>query len=91
MAQLLGFEENDVLITIETISQLYFNKDKYDVTKSFNQNLPIILDLDSIAKTQEEKIHFLKSLVAMDKENKLSKYLWNGICTFNEIYENEMN
>ena len=33
---------------------------------------------------------FIKSLVAMDKENKLSEYIWNGISVFNEIYENEM-
>lgn len=93
VARLLGFEENDVVTTIDIISQLHFNKDKYDVTKSFNQNLPIILNLDSdtIAKTQEDKMEFLKSLVAMDKESKLSEYIWNGIYTFNEIYENEMN
>lgn len=93
VARLLGFEENDVVTTIDIISQLYFNKDKYDGTKSFNQNLPIILNLDSntIAKTQGDKMEFIKSLVAMDKENKLSEYIWNGIYTFNEIYENEMN
>ena len=34
---------------------------------------------------------FLKSLVALDKENKLSEYIWNGISSFNEMYENEMN
>jgi hypothetical protein len=35
-------------------------------------------------------MEFIKSLVAMDKENKLSEYIWNGISVFNEIYENEM-
>lgn len=92
VARLLGFEENNVVTTIDIISQLHLNKDKYDVTKSFNQNLPIILRLDSdtIARTQEDKLEFIKSLVAMDKENKLSEYIWNGICVFNEIYENEM-
>ena len=93
VARLLGFEENNVVTTIDIISQLYFNKEKYDFTQSFNQNLPIILNLDSdtIAKTQEDKMEFIKSLVAMDKENKLSEYIWNGIYTFNGIYENEMN
>ena len=86
------FEENNVVTTIDIISQLHLNKDKYDVTKSFNQNLPIILNLDSdtVARTQEDKMEFIKSLVAMDKENKLSEYIWNGISVFNEIYENEM-
>ena len=92
VARLLGFEENNVVTTIDIISQLHLNKDKYDVTKSFNQNLPIILNLDSdtVARTQEDKMEFIKSLVAMDKENKLSEYIWNGISVFNEIYENEM-
>ena len=92
VARLLGFEENNVVTTIDIISQLHLNKDKYDVTKSFYQNLPIILNLDSdtVARTQEDKMEFIKSLVAMDKENKLSEYIWNGISVFNEIYENEM-
>lgn len=92
LARLLGFEENNIVTTIEIISQLQLNKDKYDVTKSFNQNLPIILNLnsDTIARTQEDKMEFIKPLVVMDKENKLSEYIWNGIHVFNEIYENEM-
>lgn len=28
--------------------------------------------------------------MAMEKENKLSEYIWNGIKFFNEIYENEI-
>ena len=62
------------------------------MTKSFDQNLSKILKLqdDTIIRTQEDKMEFIKSLVAMDKENKLSEYIWNGISVFNEIYENEM-
>ena len=76
VARLLGFEENNIVTTIEIISQLQLNKNKYDVTKSFNQNLPIILNLnsDTIARTQEDKMEFIKSLVVMDKENKLSEF-----------------
>ena len=93
VARLLGFEENNIVITVDIINQLYCNKDKYDFTKTFNQNLPVILNLDSdiIARTQEEKMEYIKSLVAMDKEKQLSEYIWNGIYAFNEIYENEMN
>lgn len=92
VARLLEFEDNNVVATIEIISQLYLNKDKYDTTKSFNQNLPIILNLnsDTIVRTQEDKKEYLKFLVAMDRENKLSEYVYNGINTFNEIYENEV-
>ena len=81
------------MTTVDVICQIYLNKDKYDASKSFNQNLPIILNLDSdtIARTQEDKTAFLKSLVEMDREKSLSEYLWNGISLFYEIYENEMN
>ncbi|MFR7590720.1 MAG: hypothetical protein ACLUVC_04690 [Longibaculum sp.] len=93
VAQLLEFGENNIVTTVEIINQLYFHKDKYDITKSFNQNLPIILNLDSdtIERTQEEKEKYIEFLVMIDKEKKLSEYIWNGIYAFNEIYENEMN
>lgn len=93
VAQLLGFEENNIVTTVEIINQLYCHKDKYDVTKSFNQNLPIILNLDSdtITKTLAEKKEYVKSLMTMDKEKRLSDYIWNGIYAFDEIYENEIN
>lgn len=70
-----------------------FQTKKYDASKTFNQNLPIILNLDNdtIARTQEDKTTFLKSLVEMDREKRLSEYLWNGISLFYEIYENEMS
>ena len=46
---------------------------------------------DTIARTQEDKTTFLKSLIEMDREKRLSEYLWNGISLFYEIYENEMS
>ena len=90
---LLGFEENNIVTTIDILSQLYLNKDKYDMTKTFNQNLPIVLDLhsDTIGRTQGDKKKFIQLLVDKDKDNELSEYIWNGINFFNEIYENEMN
>lgn len=93
VARLLGFEDNNVITTVNVICQIYLNKDKYDVSKTFNQNLRIILNLDSdtIARTQEDKIAYLKTLVEMDREKRLSEYLWNGINLFYEIYGNEMN
>lgn len=91
--RLLGFEENNIVTTVEIIGHLYLNKEKYDVTKSFNQNLPVILNLEgnTVTRTLEDKMQFIQSLVALDKENKLSEYIRNGISTFNEMYENEMN
>lgn len=90
---LLGFEDNNIVNTIDIISQLYFNKEKYKINKTFNQNLPIMLNIkgDTIFRTQEEKMKFIKSLVEMDKENKLSEYIWNSIYFFNEIYDNQAN
>ena len=62
VAQLLGFEENNIVTVIEIISLLHANKDKYDKTKSFNSNLPIILNLrgDTIGRTIEDKEKFIK-------------------------------
>lgn len=93
LALLLGFEENNIVSVIEIISLLYSNKDKYDVSKSFNQNLSIILKLkdDTMIRTQEDKDAFVTHLVEMDRNKELSNYIWNGINAFNEIYEFEMN
>lgn len=93
VARLLGFEEDNIVIMVDIINKLYCNRDKYDFAKTFNQNLHVILNLDSdiIVRTQEEKMEYIKSLVAMDKEKQLSEYIRNGIHAFNEIYENEMN
>lgn len=93
VTRLLGFEENNIVGVIEVISLLCFNKDKYDVSKSFNQNLPIILNLssDTITRTQEEKTDFVTHLVEMDRNKDLSDYIWNGINAFYEIYECETN
>ena len=41
---LLGFEENNIVTTIDVLSQLYLNKDKYDMTKTLNQNLYTTVD-----------------------------------------------
>ena len=90
---LLGFEENNIVTTIDILSQLYLNKGKYDMKKTFNQNLPAVLNLDSdtIGRTQEDKKKFVQLLVDKDKDNELSEYIRNGINFFYEIYENEMN
>lgn len=92
VAQLLGFEENNIVTVIEIISLLHANKDKYDKTKSFNSNLPIILNLrgDTIGRTIEDKEKFIKTLVERDKSKTLSEYIWQGIFTFQEIYGYEM-
>ena len=93
MTELLGIEENNIVTTIDILSQLYLNIDKYDMTKTFNQNLPIVLSLhsDTIGRTQEDKKKFIQLLVDKDKDNELSEYIWNGINFFDEIYKNEMN
>ena len=61
------------------------------MTKSFDQNLSKILKLqdDTIIKTQEEKMNFVRFLMEKDKEKQLSEYIRNGINTFYKIYENE--
>ena len=61
------------------------------MTKSFDQNLSQLLKLqdDTIIRTQEDKMNFVRFLMEKDKEKQLSEYIWNGINTFYKIYENE--
>ena len=61
------------------------------MTKSFDQNLSKILKLqdDTIIRTQEDKMNFVRFLMEKDKEKQLSEYIRNGINTFFKIYENE--
>lgn len=61
------------------------------MTKSFDQNLSKILKLqdDTIIRTQEDKMNFVRFLMEKDKEKQLFEYIWNGINTFYKIYENE--
>ena len=61
------------------------------MTKSFDQNLSKILKLqdDTIIRTQEDKMNFVRFLREKDKEKQLSEYIRNGINTFYKIYENE--
>ena len=61
------------------------------MTKSFDHNLSKILKLqdDTIIRTQEDKMNFVRFLMEKDKEKQLSEYIWNGINTFYKIYENE--
>ena len=90
---LLGFEENNIVTTIDILSQLYLNKGKYDMKKTFNQNLYLIFELnrDTIARTAEDKTVFVTHLVEMDKNKELSDYVRKGIQNFYEIYECEMD
>lgn len=92
IARLLGFEDNNIVSVIEIISQLYLNKDKYDASKTFNENLPIILNLngDTITRTLEDKRNFITKLAEMDKKGELCDYIQKGIDIFYEIYEYEM-
>ena len=62
------------------------------MTKSFDQNLSKILKLqdDTIIRTQEDKMNFVRFLMEKDKEKQLSEYIRNGINTFYKIYENEI-
>lgn len=91
-AHIIGYEENRTVFAIEIINQLYLNKEKYDMNKSFDANMPFVLDLKEniIEKTLEDKKQFLKKLKIKDEEKELSDYLWKRIAFFNEVYENEI-
>lgn len=92
IAQLLEYEENNIINVLEIINLLYENKMKYNKSKSFNENLALILNIndDTIARTTEEKKALVASFVEMDKEGTLSGHIKNGIDNFYNIYEIEM-
>lgn len=92
VAQLLEYEENNIATVLEVINLLYVNKDKYDKTKSFNENLGLILQLsgDTITRTREDKKALISSLLQMDKIGTLFEHINNRISTFNDIYEIEI-
>lgn len=92
VAYLLGFEDNRVATTIEIIGELYDNKDEYDMSISFTQNLISILRIENgiVTRNIESKNAFIAALVDMDKNRTLSKYLWEIIHSFDDIYKNEM-
>lgn len=91
-AKFLGFGDESILITIDVIRKLYLNIDKYDYGKTFNENLPIILNSDRniIHKTKEDKREIEEGLMTMDKDNDLFENIRNWINVFNEIYMKEI-
>jgi len=91
-AKFLGFGDESILITIDVIRKLYLNIDKYDYGKTFNENLPIILNSDRniIHKTKEDKKEIEEGLMTMDKDNDLFENIRNWINVFNEIYMKEI-
>lgn len=92
-SQLTGFEENRIVFTIELITLLYKNREKYDMSKSFNQNKSnfLMMEGETINRTEEDKHKFLRKLSVKDKNKELSDYLWKSIKNFNIIYDKEIN
>lgn len=84
ICQLFDFGENVVIATINTIDKLYTNKENYDPSKSFSQNIKIFLNLDSnnvkIVEPKEKR-NFIANWIEMDEDKTLSDYLWKRINT----------
>ena len=91
LIHLLEFEEYRTVFAIEIISQLYTNKEKYDMTQSFNNNIYAVLEGKTLERTLEDKNQFVKVLSLKNERCELSKYLWEIINFFYKIFENEMN
>lgn len=88
---LIGFGEDNIITVIQIIIKLYLNKNKYELTKSFNHNLKVILNLNgcTLMKNSDDTKTFLNFLYEMHNNNQLSECIWNGINMFNEIYDKE--
>lgn len=92
IAQLLDFEEKNVLNVFDIINLLYDNREKYIKSKTFNENLALILNVnnDTITRTIEENKALASYLVELDKKGTLSMQLKNRIDNFYKIYNIEM-
>ena len=90
--ELLSFGEEDTVVTVLVLIELYQNKDKYNSLKSFNDNLTVILkphqgSLSMIKEGKDKTISWIKEL---DDAGKLIPLIKQSISFFEEIYNNEI-
>lgn len=93
LAELFEYEDHDLLVTIKIISAISKNKERYDATKSFNENLKAFIDMDEdcyVKITPEQLKEYLRGFVALNEKQQLTEYLQTTINDFNDIYQIEI-
>lgn len=90
--ELLSFGEEDTVVTVLVLIELYQNKDKYSFSKTFNDNLTVILKphQGSLSMTKEGKDKTIRWIKKLDDAGKLIPLIKQSISFFEEIYNNEV-
>ena len=90
--ELLGFGDEDRIITIIIIMFLYINKSKYNSSLSFNENLMrIILPTNgTLSMTKDDKEKVIADLTKSNDNGEFVPLLMESIRFFEEIYSIEV-
>ena len=90
--ELLSFGEEDTVVTVLVLIELYQNKDKYSFSRTFNDNLTVILKphQGSLSMTKEGKEKTIRWIKKLDDAGKLIPLIKQSISFFEEIYNNEV-
>lgn len=89
-ARLVDYEDNERIETISVVLFLFANKDKYDFSKSFTQNLKALYSIDDtiIIKADENK-KYVADLLNDHNKGVLLNNIENAITFFEKIVANE--
>ena len=92
LADLLNYEEYRRVFIIHFLLILQEQEKSYDLSESFNYNLKNILNTDNIATfNSNNKKEALEKIIKLDKDGILINKIEEGLCVFEQIYENERN
>lgn len=90
--ELLGFGDEDTIVTIIIIMYLFRSKSKYDSSLSFNDNLmKIILPRNgTLSMTKDDKEKIIEDLIKLNDDGELIPLLAQSIQFFEQIYNIEI-
>ena len=89
--ELLSFGEEDTVVTIYILLELYRNKTKYNFSMSFNDNLTAILKpyQGSLSMAKEDKAKVINWTENLEQSGNFIPPLKDAISFFEEIYNTE--
>lgn len=89
-ARLVDYEDNERVVTIQIVLYLYSNKEQYDFTKSFTDNMKMLYSVDDtiVINTNENK-KYVAELMKSHNDGSLLDRLEKAIDFFDEIVTNE--
>ena len=87
---MVDYEDNERIETLSVVLFLFANKDKYDFSKSFTQNLKALYSIDDtiIIKADENK-KYVADLLNDHNKGVLLNNIENAITFFEKIVANE--